>query len=88
MAAFLAASNAPLWSQSLLPLRQAGDATGSADVSIKEWLLVPTPGSHPHDPLAAPGGPQSGPYGIEAIDDIVWYSESGKQPNTLVRSRD
>lgn len=34
---------------------------------------------------ASPGGPQSRPYGIAAVGRIVWYSESGVHPNTLVR---
>jgi virginiamycin B lyase len=34
---------------------------------------------------ASPGGPQSAPYGITVLDGIVWYSESGVRPNTLVR---
>jgi virginiamycin B lyase len=34
---------------------------------------------------ASPGGPQSQPYGIIAINDIIWYSEAGVNPNTLVR---
>lgn len=34
----------------------------------------------------SPGGPQSQPYGIAITPDgMVWYSESGVQPNTLVR---
>jgi len=34
----------------------------------------------------SPGGADSRPYGIAATSDgIVWYSESGVQPNTLVR---
>jgi virginiamycin B lyase len=34
----------------------------------------------------SPGGPDSEPYGIAVTDDgLVWYSESGVQPNTLVR---
>jgi virginiamycin B lyase len=33
----------------------------------------------------SPGGPQSQPYGIAAVGYIVWYSESGVRPNTLVR---
>jgi virginiamycin B lyase len=34
----------------------------------------------------SPGGPQSKPYGIAiAPNGIVWYSESGVNPNTLVR---
>jgi virginiamycin B lyase len=38
---------------------------------VREWL--------------SPGGKQSLPYGIAAIGDIIWYSESGVRPNTLVR---
>jgi virginiamycin B lyase len=34
---------------------------------------------------SSPGGPQSQPYGIAAVGNIVWYSESGVRPNTLVR---
>ena len=35
---------------------------------------------------ASPGGPGSRPYGIATTGDgLVWYSESGVQPNTLVR---
>ena len=33
----------------------------------------------------SPGGPQSLPYGIAAVNDILWYSEAGVKPNTLVR---
>jgi virginiamycin B lyase len=38
---------------------------------VKEWL--------------SPGGPKSEPYGISAIKDVIWYSESGTTPNTVVR---
>ena len=34
---------------------------------------------------ASPGGPQSQPYGITVVKDVVWYSESAVRPNTLVR---
>ena len=35
---------------------------------------------------ASPGGPKSKPYGIAITPDgMVWYSESGVQPNTIVR---
>jgi virginiamycin B lyase len=34
---------------------------------------------------SSPSGPQSQPYGIAAVGHIVWYSESGVRPNTLVR---
>jgi virginiamycin B lyase len=33
----------------------------------------------------SPAGIDSAPYGITAIGDVVWYSESGASPNTLVR---
>jgi len=34
----------------------------------------------------SPGGPNSAPYGITTTaDGMVWYSESGVTPNTLVR---
>ena len=47
----------------------AAGVPGSVDVSIKEWL-VPTPGSHPHDPLAT-------------TDGSIWYS--GQMANLLGR---
>jgi virginiamycin B lyase len=33
----------------------------------------------------SPGGPKSLPYGITFVNGIIWYSESGVRPNTLVR---
>jgi virginiamycin B lyase len=33
----------------------------------------------------SPNGRESRPYGILADGDVIWYSESGVQPNTLVR---
>ena len=33
----------------------------------------------------SPGGVKSKPYGIAIVGDIVWYSESGVRPNTVVR---
>jgi virginiamycin B lyase len=39
--------------------------------SVREW--------------PSPGGPNSGPYGIAALGDVIWYSESGVHPNTLAR---
>jgi virginiamycin B lyase len=35
--------------------------------------------------FASPGGPRSQPYGIAALGEAIWYSESGVKPNTLVR---
>ena len=44
----------------------------TASGAVKEW--------------PSPGGSQSHPYGIAITSDgIVWYSESGVKPNTLVR---
>jgi virginiamycin B lyase len=35
---------------------------------------------------ASPGGPESKPYGIAATPDgMIWYSESGVRPDTIVR---
>jgi virginiamycin B lyase len=47
----------------------AGAPEESVEVSIKEWP-VPTPGSHPHDPLATPDG-------------SIWYT--GQMANLLGR---
>ena len=33
----------------------------------------------------SPSGRESRPYGIRADGDVLWYSESGVEPNTLVR---
>src|SRR5437016_7973717 len=33
----------------------------------------------------SPSGPKSAPYGISAIQDVIWYSESEAKPNTVVR---
>jgi len=33
----------------------------------------------------SPSGPRSQPYGMSAINDVIWYSESGTTPNTVVR---
>ena len=33
----------------------------------------------------SPSGPKSAPYGISAISDVIWYSESESVPNTVVR---
>jgi virginiamycin B lyase len=35
--------------------------------------------------FASPSGPKSAPYGISAIHDVIWYSESESTPNTVVR---
>jgi virginiamycin B lyase len=38
---------------------------------IKEW--------------PSPSGPNSHPYAIAVVDDIVWYNESAQRPDALVR---
>src|SRR5258708_1663244 len=37
------------------------------------------------DEWPSPGGPKSQPYGMLADGEVIWYSESGVKPNTLVR---
>ena len=38
------------------------------------------------DEFKSPGGEKSRPYGITATaDGAIWYSESGVEPNTIVR---
>jgi virginiamycin B lyase len=43
------------------------------------------PGTGQASEWPSPGGPGSRPYGIAAVNDVLWYSESGVEPNTLVR---
>jgi virginiamycin B lyase len=38
---------------------------------IKEW--------------PSPSGPESHPYALAIVDGIIWYNESGKRPDMLVR---
>jgi virginiamycin B lyase len=33
----------------------------------------------------SPSGSRSEPYGISTVDGVIWYSESGTKPNTVVR---
>jgi len=33
----------------------------------------------------SPGGPKSQPYGMAVVKNIIWYSEAGVVPNTIVR---
>ncbi len=33
----------------------------------------------------SPGGPKSRPYGIAAVGNVIWYSESGVRQDTLLR---
>jgi virginiamycin B lyase len=42
-----------------------------ASGNVKEWL--------------SPSGPKSEPYGMVAVNGIIWYNESGAKPNTIVR---
>lgn len=37
------------------------------------------------DEVASPSGPRSQPYGMSVINGIIWYSESGTRPGTVVR---
>jgi virginiamycin B lyase len=49
------------------------------------YLGVYDPATGQHKEWASPGGPQSEPYGIASIGNILWYSESNVRPNTMVR---
>ena len=53
-----------------------GQPATRLDVVIDEWT-VPA-GSRPHDPAVAPDG-------SIWSDGAIWYSESGVEPNTVVR---
>tara|TARA_R110000744_G_scaffold4873_2_gene17331 strand:+ start:1907 stop:3181 length:1275 start_codon:yes stop_codon:yes gene_type:complete len=33
----------------------------------------------------SPSGPESHPYAIAVVDNVIWYNESGMRPDTLVR---
>lgn len=33
----------------------------------------------------SPSGPDSAPYGMTAVGNVIWYTESATRPNTLVR---
>jgi virginiamycin B lyase len=33
----------------------------------------------------SPSGPHSQPYGMTAINEVIWYNESNTKPNTIVR---
>jgi virginiamycin B lyase len=43
------------------------------------------PGTGKISEWPSPGGPNSRPYGIAVVNDAIWYSESGVEPNTMVR---
>lgn len=34
---------------------------------------------------SSPGGPKSQPYGIATVKNVLWSSEAGVKPNTVVR---
>ncbi len=53
----------------------AGGNLGKLDISIGALLLFPSP-----------GGPDSNPYGLSITPDgMVWYTETGTQPNNIIR---
>jgi virginiamycin B lyase len=37
------------------------------------------------DEVPSPSGPRSQPYGMSVINGVIWYSESGTRPGTVVR---
>jgi len=60
------------------------DLVWSADFS-RGYLGRLDPATGKVTEWASPSGPKSEPYGISAIHDVIWYSESGTTPNTVVR---
>ncbi len=67
-------------------LAVAGDGTIYYTDYARGYLGHFDPASRKTEEWPSPGGRSSKPYGIVvAPDGIVWYSESGVQPNTLVR---
>ncbi len=60
-----------------------GSVWYTAQITSKLGRLDPKTGTVTE--FASPGGPKSQPYGITHVGPIIWYSESGVQPNTLVR---
>jgi virginiamycin B lyase len=60
-------------------------ATGDTDYA-RGYLGRLDPKTGKVEEWPSPGGPRSRPYGIAvAPDGVVWYSESGVEPNTIVR---
>jgi virginiamycin B lyase len=52
-----------------------GGNLGKLDISIGALILFPSP-----------SGPDSNPYGLSiAPDGMVWYTETGTQPNNIIR---
>jgi virginiamycin B lyase len=66
-------------------------AVGSGDMVYytdfaRGYLGRLDPGERRIEEWASPGGKDSHPYGIAATPDgVLWYSESGTKPNTIVR---
>ena len=53
----------------------SGGNLGKLDLSVGATVLLPSP-----------GGPDSNPYGLTLTPDgMVWYTETGAQPNNIVR---
>jgi len=47
------------------------------------WTFDPRTGEVKEWP--SPSGPDTHPYAIEVVDDIIWYNESRRRPDALVR---
>jgi virginiamycin B lyase len=60
------------------------DVMWLADYS-RGFLTRFDPASGKFTEYASPSGPKSQPYGIIAVKDVIWYNESGAEPNTMVR---
>ena len=59
------------YQQSQKPITPVIGTSRSKTSQVREW--------------PSPGGKDSEPYAITSIGNVVWYSESGVRPNTMVR---
>ena len=59
--------------------------TKSFLLALTAAVLCSIPPACGQTPPKLPDGPRSEPYGIVASKGVIWYSESGTKPNTVVR---
>ena len=70
--------------------RQSRAAVGASDrirqATTRSFLGRLDPRTGDVTKFASPGGRTSLPYGMTSTSDgVIWYSESGPEPNTVVR---
>ena len=64
-------SRATAWFGTGITPEDVSDRLNPKTGEVKEWL--------------SPSGPNSDPYALTVVNDIIWYNESGMRPDTLVR---